>query len=78
MRLLVRRYVTAEQRKSEQKPVDEDDVSEIKQDIATFRFELIDILRANGYDTALAADKDKSSTKENILCLIYIRIKYYM
>ena len=58
MRLLVRRYVTAEQKKSEESGVTEDDVNEIKQDIYTFRFELIDILRSNGMDTSKAASKD--------------------
>ncbi|EFX85740.1 hypothetical protein DAPPUDRAFT_309057 [Daphnia pulex] len=48
MRLLVRRYVTAEQKKSEEMGVTEDDVNEIKQDISSFRFELLDILRNNG------------------------------
>jgi hypothetical protein len=58
MRSLVRRYVTAEQKKSEELGVTEDDVNEIKQDISTFRFELIDILRQNGMDTSKAASKD--------------------
>ncbi len=58
MRLLVRRYVTAEQKKSEEMGVTEDDVNEIKQDISTFRFELIDILRSNGMNTSMAASKD--------------------
>ena len=58
MRSLVRRYVTAEQKKSEEMGVTEDDVNEIKQDISTFRFELIDILRQNGMDTSKAASKD--------------------
>ena len=48
MRQLVRRYVTAEQKKSEESGVTEDDVNEIKQDISSFRCELIDILKDNG------------------------------
>jgi len=48
MRQLVRRYVTAEQKKSEESGVTEDDVNEIKQDISSFRCELIDILKNNG------------------------------
>lgn len=31
--------------------VTEDDVNEIKQDISSFRFELIDILKSNGMKT---------------------------
>lgn len=51
MRLLVRRYVMAEQRKRDDFGITEDDVMEIRQDISTLRFELIDILRNNGMKT---------------------------
>ena len=60
MRLLVRRYVTAEQKKSEESEVTEDDVNEIKQDISSFRFELIDILKDNGMKTAAAGNKENA------------------
>ncbi|XP_065347171.1 transient receptor potential protein-like [Cloeon dipterum] len=51
MKLLVRRYVTAEQRKRDEFGITEDDVMEIRQDISTLRFELVDILRTNGMKT---------------------------
>jgi transient receptor potential cation channel subfamily C protein 4 len=51
MRLLVRRYVTAEQRKRDDFGITEDDVMEIRQDISTLRFEIVDILRNNGMKT---------------------------
>ncbi|XP_052749802.1 transient receptor potential protein [Galleria mellonella] len=51
MRVLVRRYVTAEQRARDEVGVTEDDVMEIRQDISTLRFELIDILHNNGMKT---------------------------
>ncbi|XP_015596997.1 transient receptor potential protein [Cephus cinctus] len=51
MRLLIRRYVTAEQRKRDDFGITEDDVMEIRQDISTLRYELIDILRQNGMRT---------------------------
>ncbi|KAK0091387.1 hypothetical protein PV326_003301 [Microctonus aethiopoides] len=51
IRLLVRRYVTAEQRKRDDFGITEDDVMEIRQDISTLRFELVDILRQNGMQT---------------------------
>jgi transient receptor potential cation channel subfamily C protein 4 len=54
MRNLVRRYVTLEQRKAESQGVTEDDVNEIKNDISAFRFELIEILRSSGMNTASA------------------------
>ena len=54
MRNLVRRYVTQEQRKAENEGVTEDDVNEIKNDISAFRFELIEIMRSSGMNTASA------------------------
>lgn len=51
MKLLVRRYVTAEQRKRDDFGITEDDVMEIRQDISTLRFELIDIFNKNGMKT---------------------------
>lgn len=48
MRNLVKRYVTLQQRKAENKGVTEDDVNEIKQDISAFRCELIEILKNSG------------------------------
>lgn len=62
MRCLVRRYVTREQRKAEETGlVTEDDVNEIKQDIGSFRYELIDMLKKNGmkYDSTLSHDDCK-------------------
>lgn len=51
MRLLVRRYITAEQRKRDDFGITEDDVMEIRQDISTLRFEIIDIFNSNGMKT---------------------------
>lgn len=51
MKLLVRRYVTAEQRKRDEYGVTEDDVMEIRQDISAMRYEMIDIYRENGMKT---------------------------
>ncbi|KAK7864196.1 hypothetical protein R5R35_004107 [Gryllus longicercus] len=51
MHLLVRRYVTAEQRKRDEFGISEDDVMEIRQDISSLRYEIIDILRTNGMRT---------------------------
>lgn len=57
MRLLIRRYVTAEQRSRDEYGITEDDVMEIRQDISTLRYELIDILHQNGMKTpALTRD----------------------
>ena len=40
----------AEQKKAEWHDITEDDVSEIRQDINKFRFELVEILRKNNFD----------------------------
>ncbi|XP_043491754.1 transient receptor potential protein [Polistes fuscatus] len=58
MRLLIRRYVTAEQRKRDDFGITEDDVMEIRQDISTLRYELIDILRQNGMRTPTIDKQD--------------------
>lgn len=60
MRLLVRRYVTAEQSKRDDYGVTEDDVMEIRQDISTLRYELIDILQQNGMRTPNIKPQDGS------------------
>lgn len=43
--------MTAEQRKTEEFGITEDDVMEIRQDISSMRFEMVDIFRQNGYKT---------------------------
>ncbi|XP_050740535.1 transient receptor potential protein-like isoform X1 [Eriocheir sinensis] len=60
MRLLVRRYITEMQRKADEKGVTEDDINEVKQDISTFRYELIDILKNNGMNTSMVNAEDSS------------------
>lgn len=49
MQLLVRRYVTAEQKKLEEFAVTEDDIAEVRHDISTLRFELLDIFKQNSF-----------------------------
>lgn len=73
MRLLVRRYVTAEQRKTEEFGITEDDVMEIRQDISSMRFEMIDIFKRNGYKTPVK--EHDSNVGKNIL--YYIITKFY-
>lgn len=60
MKLLVRRYVCDEQRKRDDFGVTEDDVMEIRQDISTLRYDLIDIFRTNGMKTP-RVNKDNSA-----------------
>lgn len=60
MKLLVRRYVCDEQRKRDDFGITEDDVMEIRQDISTLRYDLIDIFKTNGMKTPRVA-KDSSA-----------------
>ena len=47
MKFVIRRYITSEQRKSEDYSITEDDIQEVRQDINSFKYELLDILRDN-------------------------------
>lgn len=50
MKLLIRRYVTAEQRRRDDFGITEDDIIEVRQDISSLRFELLDIFTNNNFD----------------------------
>uniref|UniRef100_A0A8D8UUQ2 Transient receptor potential protein n=1 Tax=Cacopsylla melanoneura TaxID=428564 RepID=A0A8D8UUQ2_9HEMI len=67
VRLLIRRYVVAEQRKRDQFGITEDDVMEIRQDISTVRFELIDILRNNGMKTPKLDQENITGKKGRVM-----------
>lgn len=60
MKLLVRRFVCEEQRKRDDFGITEDDVMEIRQDISTLRYDLIDIFKQNGMKTPRVS-KDSSA-----------------
>ena len=49
MKFIIRRYITNEQRKSEDFSITEDDINEVRQDINSFKFELLDILKKNNW-----------------------------
>ena len=49
MKYIIRRYITNEQRKSEDFTITEDDINEVRQDINSFKFELLDILKKNNW-----------------------------
>ncbi|XP_023230521.1 transient-receptor-potential-like protein [Centruroides sculpturatus] len=51
MRNLVWRYITSQQRHAEFHSVTEDDINEVRQDIFSFRYELMDVLRDSGMNT---------------------------
>ncbi|XP_063706118.1 transient receptor potential protein [Culicoides brevitarsis] len=67
MKLLVRRYVTAEQRKRDDYGVTEDDVMEIRQDISAMRYEMIDIYRSNGMKTPDVNKQDIAGKKGRVM-----------
>jgi transient receptor potential cation channel subfamily C len=52
--------VTAEQRKRDDFGITEDDVMEIRQDISTLRYELVDILKSNGMKTPNIGKEDNT------------------
>ncbi|XP_026472025.1 transient-receptor-potential-like protein [Ctenocephalides felis] len=60
MRSLVWRYVSAMHRKCEECPVTEDDVNEIKSDISTMRYEILEVFERNGMDVSSAEKKEKA------------------
>nr|CAB02410.1 Trp protein [Calliphora vicina] len=49
MKLLIRRYITAEQRHRDDFGITEDDIIEVRQDISSLRFELLDIFTNNKF-----------------------------
>lgn len=59
MRALVWRYVSAMHRKCEEATVTEDDINEVKSDISSFRYEILDVLGKNGMDISSAERKEK-------------------
>ncbi|XP_032796648.2 transient-receptor-potential-like protein [Daphnia magna] len=61
MRSLVWRYVTAMHRQQEMSQVTEDDVNEVKGDISTLRFELLDVFKNNGMDISSANKNSKAA-----------------
>uniref|UniRef100_A0A1A9WYZ7 Transient receptor ion channel domain-containing protein n=1 Tax=Glossina brevipalpis TaxID=37001 RepID=A0A1A9WYZ7_9MUSC len=74
MKLLIRRYVTAEQRRRDDFAITEDDIIEVRQDISSLRFELLDIFQNNKFNvpdierkTAAAGTKKGKVIERRIL-----------
>ncbi|XP_023159908.2 transient-receptor-potential-like protein isoform X1 [Drosophila hydei] len=59
MRSLVWRYVSAMHRKFENNPVTEDDINEVKSEISTMRYEMLEIFENSGLDVSSANKKEK-------------------
>ncbi|XP_052861869.1 transient-receptor-potential-like protein [Anopheles cruzii] len=60
MRALVWRYVSAMHRRMEQDAVTEDDINEVKTEISSMRYELLDIFEKNGMDVSAVDRKEKT------------------
>uniref|UniRef100_A0A1I8NT53 Transient receptor ion channel domain-containing protein n=1 Tax=Stomoxys calcitrans TaxID=35570 RepID=A0A1I8NT53_STOCA len=74
MKLLIRRYVTAEQRRRDDFGITEDDIIEVRQDISSLRFELLEIFQNNNFEvpdiekkTAAAVNKKGKVMERRIL-----------
>lgn len=63
MRNLVRRFITATQKKTESQVITEDDVNEIKQDISAFRCEIVEILKNSGMNTVTTPTDENTARK---------------
>jgi len=77
MKLLVRRYVCDEQRKRDDVGITEDDIMEVRQDISTLRYELIDIFNRNGMKTPKVNKDDAAGRVMNVnVCdLLYLHTR---
>jgi len=67
MMSLVWRYISAMHRKVEESPVTEDDINEVKGEISSMRYELMEVLQRNGMDVSSADRKEKSEYLSDII-----------
>jgi hypothetical protein len=65
MKCMVKRYVTAQQRKNDDTSVTEDDVNEIKTEVSSFKYQLFDVLSKNGWKTEGVHTEDSGSQKQS-------------
>ncbi|EDW59053.1 transient receptor potential protein [Drosophila virilis] len=63
MKLLVRRYVTAEQRRRDDYGITEDDIIEVRQDISSLRFELLEIFTNNSWEVPDIEKKTQAAAR---------------
>lgn len=72
MRALVWRYVCEQHRHIEEAPVTEDHINEVKGEITSSKYDLIEVLAKNGFDTSSVPLTHKE--KGNIYILIVVLI----
>ena len=77
MKNLVQRYVISRQKRdSEQNVVTVDDINELKQELSTFRSELLQILRESGMKTKTLDDNNYGrNTSKIILYSLHLSLK---
>lgn len=63
MRALVWRYVSAMHRRIDDEPVTEDDINELKGDVSSLRYELLEVFEKNGMDVSFTDRKEKGKVK---------------
>nr|XP_016929688.1 transient-receptor-potential-like protein [Drosophila suzukii]XP_016929689.1 transient-receptor-potential-like protein [Drosophila suzukii]XP_016929690.1 transient-receptor-potential-like protein [Drosophila suzukii] len=66
MRSLVWRYLAAMHRKFENNPVSEDDINEVKSEINTMRYEMLEIFENSGMDVSSANKKERQPRPRRI------------
>lgn len=63
---LVWRYVTAQQKETESLPVTEDNINELRQDVYSFRYDLMRVFKSNGMKIS-DIEKDKVDGNVNLI-----------
>ena len=76
MRDLIKRYIMHRQRSQQSDGVTEDDLNEIKQDISSFRYELLEILRESGMKIPNYASQKSKSKPHQKLNKMYRKINF--
>lgn len=66
IRSLVWRYVSAMQRRFEDSAVTEDDINEVKSDISSMRYEMLEVFERNGMDISSADKKEKAQVAKRM------------
>lgn len=72
MRALVWRYVAAMHRRLDDSPVTDDDINEVKNDISTMRYEMLEIFQKSGMDCSGVDRREKSELCFNFHMLIIL------
>jgi len=75
MKLLVRRYITAEQRRRDDYGITEDDIIEVRQDISSLRFELLEIFTNNSWEVPDIEKKSQGKGRMPLMIMVMMNDK---